>query len=55
MVVGSYWEVGVGEMKGWDDWVHTYEERVVVEWGTRGRRFLIEFKFGGVGVGVGSI
>jgi hypothetical protein len=33
MVVGSYWEVGVGEMKGWDDWVHTYEERVVVEWG----------------------
>jgi hypothetical protein len=40
----------VGGMKGWDDWEHTYGERVVVEWGTRGRRFLIEFKFG-----VGSI
>ncbi|PNX98036.1 hypothetical protein L195_g021276 [Trifolium pratense] len=33
MAVGFYWEVVVREMKGWDDWEHTYGERVVVEGG----------------------
>jgi hypothetical protein len=28
MAVGSYWEVVVGGMKGWDDWEHTYGDRV---------------------------